>query len=70
MEPELMTVEQVQDFFGVTRQTVYNWRRDQGLPAYKVGNAVRFRRSELEAWFRASAEQKPAAEPTGEQSNA
>lgn len=45
-----MTTQEVTELLGVTRQTLYNWRKQGTLPAYRFGTsfAVRYKRSDIE----------------------
>jgi excisionase family DNA binding protein len=38
---------------GVSKDTVYTWIADKGLPAYRVGRLWKFQASEVDAWVRA-----------------
>lgn len=49
MQIENMTVKEVADFLRVSRQTVYTMVRQGKLPHFRIGNKVRFKRSEIEA---------------------
>lgn len=37
---------------GVTKETVYVWITDKGMPAHKVGCLWKFRVSEVDEWVR------------------
>ncbi|WP_432990992.1 helix-turn-helix transcriptional regulator [Dactylosporangium sp. CA-233914] len=52
-EPDpLLTVEQVARWLGKPKATLYAWRsRRQGPHAIRVGNVLRYRRSEVERWL-------------------
>lgn len=55
---ELMTVDQVADYLQVSRWTVYRWRSlGEGPPSMKVGGAVRYRRTDVDAWLEARTQQ-------------
>jgi excisionase family DNA binding protein len=47
----LLTVEQTAKRLGIGKSTLYRTWRDLGLPAYYVGNRLRFRDTELETWI-------------------
>jgi excisionase family DNA binding protein len=50
--PELLTLEELAQFFGVRRETLWHWRRTQGFPAgLRVGTVVRIERAAVEAWI-------------------
>ena len=52
MVSEVMTVTVVAEYLRVNPQTVYRKAKAGELPAVRIGRAIRFRRSELEAWLK------------------
>jgi excisionase family DNA binding protein len=39
-------------YIGVPKKSIYGWRlRGEGPPAYKVGQHLRYRKSEVDAWL-------------------
>ena len=52
MQGEVMTVSEVAEYLRVNPQTVYRKAKAGELPAVRIGRAIRFRRSELEAWLK------------------
>ncbi len=48
---KLLTVPEAAEFLGMAPNTIYIWGREGKLPALKIGSAVRFRRSDLEAFL-------------------
>lgn len=48
----LLTIDQVSDWLGVPKGTLYQWRsRHQGPRAIKVGGGLRYRRNEVDAYL-------------------
>jgi excisionase family DNA binding protein len=47
---ELLTTLELAEKLKVTRQCIYNWRK-QGLPALKIGRAVRFDLQAVNEWI-------------------
>jgi excisionase family DNA binding protein len=47
----LLTVDEVADYLGVPKKTVYACWQDWGLKAYKVGRHLRFRQRHVEDWL-------------------
>jgi excisionase family DNA binding protein len=48
----LLTVDQVADWLGKPKNTLYAWHsRGKGPRAIRVGNTLRYRRSEVERWL-------------------
>lgn len=54
-----LSVTDVSDLLGVSGKTVYRWVKDGRLPAYRLGQQLRFNRSELLEW--ATAQRVPVA---------
>jgi predicted DNA-binding transcriptional regulator AlpA len=51
----LLTIEQVSDWLGKPKNTLYAWRtRGLGPQCIKVGNSLRYRRSAVEAYLEAN----------------
>ena len=45
------TVRQVAEYLAVNERTVYRMAERGELPAFKVGDAWRFRREDIDAWI-------------------
>ena len=48
-----LSVEDVADYLGVKRDTVYKWIKRNDLPAYKAGRLWKFSRRDVDRWVRA-----------------
>lgn len=56
----LLTVDQVAEWLGKPKATLYAWRsRRQGPRAIRVGNVLRYRRSEVERWLDEQTDEQP-----------
>ena len=52
VEPELLPTAEVAKMLGVGERSVWRWSRSGAMPApVRIGNAVRFRRREIEEWI-------------------
>lgn len=51
---EILTVSEVAQYLRVNPQTVYRKARAGELPVVRIGRAIRFRKSELDEWLRAT----------------
>lgn len=49
--PEWLGTPAAARYLGVRLRTLYGLVDEQGLPAYRVGRAVRIKRSDLDAWL-------------------
>ena len=48
---QIMTLQEVSEYLKIKERTIYDWVTRGKIPAFKLGNAWRFRRSELEDWI-------------------
>jgi excisionase family DNA binding protein len=55
----MLTIQEVADLLGFKPATIKAWAEQGKLPAYRIGNRLRFRESELVAWL----EQQRLCEP-------
>jgi excisionase family DNA binding protein len=51
-QPEIMTLPEVADYLKVAERTLYRLAASKQIPAFKVGGAWRFAKSDIEAWIR------------------
>lgn len=51
-EDRWLSVEEIADYLGVKRDTVYKWIERKKMPAHKVGSLWKFKREEIDAWVR------------------
>ena len=46
-------INEATEYLGVTKETVRNWiKKQNGIPAQKIGKLWKFKRSELDAWVK------------------
>ena len=59
---EVMDIRQAADYLGISGDTLYRYASEGFVPAFKLGNRWRFKRSLLDAWMvRMSSPQKAEA---------
>ena len=53
MTEKYLTLSEVAELLGVTRQTIYRWISENGLPCHEVGphKRKRFKEVEVKAWY-------------------
>jgi excisionase family DNA binding protein len=59
LTPATMNIAQAAAYLGIAKSTLYTWRTRRpgfGPRAVKAGGALRYRRSDLDAWIEAHAE--------------
>ncbi len=49
--PNLLRIEDLTKFFGVSRQTIHNWVRGGILKSVKIGHLVYFKSSDVEKYI-------------------
>ena len=60
---EVMDIRQASDYLGISPDTLYKYASDGFIPAFKLGNRWRFKRSRLDEWMDERSSQ--GAPPTG-----
>ena len=46
-------IEEAANYLGVNKDTIRNWiKRDNGIPAHKIGKLWKFKKSELDQWVK------------------
>ncbi|WP_418276404.1 helix-turn-helix domain-containing protein [Isoptericola jiangsuensis] len=57
-----LSAEDIAAYLGVTKDTVYAWIADKGMPAHKVGRLWKFQTSEIDGWVRGAGVEQQSAE--------
>jgi len=52
MDERWLSVDDVTEYLGIKRFTVYKWVKRLGLPAHKIGRLLKFRKSEIDEWVK------------------
>ncbi len=53
MENRWLSVEEICEYLGVKKDTVYAFIKEKEMPAHKVGRSWKFRTKEVDAWVEA-----------------
>jgi excisionase family DNA binding protein len=48
---DIMTIEEVAEYLRLKPQTIYTWAQEGKIPAAKLGNQWRFKKSVIDRWF-------------------
>jgi excisionase family DNA binding protein len=63
---EVMNIRQASQYLGVSPDTLYKYVGEQKIPAFKLGNRWRFKKSRLDQWMEEkSSEMEPQAKRRG-----
>jgi excisionase family DNA binding protein len=49
---DMMTIKDLADYLKIAEKTAYRFALEKKIPGFKVGNAWRFRKSEINDWIR------------------
>jgi excisionase family DNA binding protein len=61
MMREVMDIRQASGYLGISGDTLYRYASEGFIPAFKLGNRWRFKKSLLDAWM----DEKSGVKPTG-----
>ncbi|AYG02349.1 helix-turn-helix domain-containing protein [Gryllotalpicola protaetiae] len=54
-----VSAEEIASHLGVTKETVYVWIAEKGMPAHKIGRLWKFQVSEVDEWVRGTSDGSP-----------
>lgn len=54
-----LSADQIAAHLGVTKDTVYAWIAEKGMPAHKIGRLWKFQVSEVDEWVRSEGASTP-----------
>ena len=47
-----LSLEEIADYLGVTKDTIRNWIKKTDIPAHKIGRLWKFKLSEVDEWVK------------------
>lgn len=53
MEDRWQSVDEIAEYLGVSKDTVYTWVTTKAMPGFKVGRFWKFKKEEVDGWVRA-----------------
>ncbi len=53
MEDRWLSVDEIGDYLGIKRDTVYKWISEKQMPAHKIGRLWKFKKDQVDAWVEA-----------------
>ena len=54
-----LSVEEISEYLGVSKDTIYAWRSKKGLPAHRIGRFWKFKTDEVDDWVRSGQASEP-----------
>ena len=61
---EVMNIRQASQYLGVSPDTLYKYVGEQKIPAFKLGNRWRFKKSKLDQWMEEKSSQMEVGDET------
>lgn len=52
MIPRLMSVDELAEYLGLQKQTIYNWLHHKKISGIKIGKVWRFDRKYINGWLK------------------
>ena len=62
MTDRWLSVEEIAEHLGISKDTVYAWISKKGMPAHRVCRFWKFQRVEVDAWVRSGGADESKAE--------
>ena len=53
MEDRWLSVDEIAEYLGVAKDTIYAWVTNKGMPGHKVGRFWKFKKEDVDVWVRA-----------------
>lgn len=50
MQDRWLSVGEIAEYLGISKDTVYAWITNRGLPGHRIGRFWKFKRSEVDEW--------------------
>lgn len=67
VEERWLSVDEIAEYMGVSKDTVYSWITAKGMPSHKMGRLWKFKRDEVDAWVRSGGAADKSEKPDTEQ---
>jgi excisionase family DNA binding protein len=52
MDDRWLSVDEISDYLGVAKDTIYTWVTSKGMPGHKVGRFWKFKKEDVDTWVR------------------
>jgi len=52
MDDRWLSVDEISEYLGVSKDTVYTWISAKGMPAHRLGRLWKFKRAEVDGWVK------------------
>ncbi|MES2257428.1 MAG: helix-turn-helix domain-containing protein [Pseudomonadota bacterium] len=62
MSDRWLSVEEISEYLGISKDTVYAWISKKSMPAHRVGRFWKFQRAEVDTWVKSGGSDESKAE--------
>lgn len=69
MEDRWLSVDEIGEYLGVKRDTIYKWISGKGMPAQKIGRLWKFKKEQVDKWVESGGADISSSADTGEETN-
>lgn len=69
MEDRWLSVDEIGDYLGIKRDTVYKWISQKGMPAHKIGRLWKFKKDQVDKWVESGGAETSSSADTGEKTD-
>ena len=52
MDDSYLSVDQIAEYLGVSKDTVYTWISAKGMPSHRLGRLWKFKKEEVDGWVK------------------
>jgi excisionase family DNA binding protein len=52
MSDRWLSVEEIAEHLGVSKDTIYTWVTTKGMPGHRVGRLWKFKKDDVDTWIR------------------
>ncbi|MCK5344731.1 MAG: helix-turn-helix domain-containing protein [Candidatus Heimdallarchaeota archaeon] len=52
MEDRWLSVDEIGEYLGIKRDTVYKWISEKKMPAHRVGRLWKFKKDDVDEWIK------------------
>lgn len=52
MDDRWLSVDEIAEYLGIAKDTVYTWVTSKGMPGHKVGRFWKFKKDDVDNWVR------------------
>ena len=52
MEERWLSMKEISEYLGVTRETIYKWIEAREMPGHRMGKFWKFKRDEVDKWVK------------------